>query len=183
MTETEEIRFVTRINDQNEIGEVIDRRGRQLRVRWTYGKKSWHEIMSDDPMDRHGFMVVKCDPPRPWSYDQTPGGMESVRWYLDQWRQAKKLLADGKKVPIRGRLMNEAEFRRYMSKARDERITAKVLQPRWRKLDPDYQAKLDRDARRVYDHRERRIVIRSFETDDFQRQLGHLITPYEERDL
>jgi hypothetical protein len=44
-----------------------------------------------------------------------------------------------------------------------------------RRLTPDYQASLYRDARRLRDIQQR-IIHRQFETDVFQRRFGHLLT-------
>jgi len=46
---------------------------------------------------------------------------------------------------------------------------------RWRRLVPDYQASLHRDARRLTEIRHR-IIHRQFETDIFNRRFGHLLT-------
>jgi len=45
----------------------------------------------------------------------------------------------------------------------------------WRRLTPDYQASLYRDARRLRDIQQR-VIHRQFETDIFQRRFGHLLT-------
>jgi hypothetical protein len=46
---------------------------------------------------------------------------------------------------------------------------------RWRRLTPEFQASLYRDARRLTDMRHR-IIHRQFETDIFNRRFGHLLT-------
>jgi len=46
---------------------------------------------------------------------------------------------------------------------------------RWRRLTPDFQISLRRDARRL-DDLQHRIIHRQFETDIFIRRFGHLLT-------
>lgn len=46
---------------------------------------------------------------------------------------------------------------------------------RWRRLAPDYQTSLCRDARRLREL-QHRIIHRQFETDIFNRRFGHLLT-------
>jgi len=46
---------------------------------------------------------------------------------------------------------------------------------RWRRLTPDFQTSLRRDARRLTDM-QHRIIHRQFETDIFKRRFGHLLT-------
>ena len=46
---------------------------------------------------------------------------------------------------------------------------------RWRRLTPEFQASLRRDARRLTDL-QHRIIHRQFETDIFNRRFGHLLT-------
>jgi hypothetical protein len=46
---------------------------------------------------------------------------------------------------------------------------------RWRRLAPEFQASLRRDARRLTDIKHR-IIHRQFETDIFKRRFGHLLT-------
>ena len=48
-------------------------------------------------------------------------------------------------------------------------------QRRWRRLTPEFQASLYRDARRLKDM-QHRIIHRQFETDIFNRRFGHLLT-------
>jgi len=48
-------------------------------------------------------------------------------------------------------------------------------QRRWRRLAPDFQASLRRDARRLTD-KQHRIIHRQFETDLCNRRFGHLLT-------
>jgi hypothetical protein len=45
----------------------------------------------------------------------------------------------------------------------------------WRRLTPDYQARLYRDARRLREIQQR-VIHRQFETDIFQRRFGDLLT-------
>jgi hypothetical protein len=45
----------------------------------------------------------------------------------------------------------------------------------WRRLTPDYQAGLHRDARRLRDIQQR-VIHRQFDTDIFYRRFGHLLT-------
>jgi hypothetical protein len=45
----------------------------------------------------------------------------------------------------------------------------------WRRLTPDFQINLRRDARRL-DDIQHRIIHRQFETDIFNRRFGHLLT-------
>jgi hypothetical protein len=46
---------------------------------------------------------------------------------------------------------------------------------RWRRLAPDFQTSLCRDARRLTDL-QHRIIHRQFETDFFKRRFEHLLT-------
>ena len=66
-------------------------------------------------------------------------------------------------------------FRRWFR----ERLAAKINREdrrRWRRLSPDYQIALYRDAQRVREITERRIIHRQFETDIVRARLGHLLT-------
>ena len=45
----------------------------------------------------------------------------------------------------------------------------------WRRLTPDYQASLYRDARRLREIQQR-VIHRQFETDILKRRFGHLLT-------
>jgi hypothetical protein len=45
----------------------------------------------------------------------------------------------------------------------------------WRRLTPDFQIRLYRDARRLR-NLQHRIIHRQFETDIFNRRFGHLLT-------
>ena len=59
-----------------------------------------------------------------------------------------------------------------------ERLMAKInrhdRRP-WRRLTPEFQTRLYRDARRLRDLQQR-IIHRQFETDLVQRRFGHLLT-------
>lgn len=59
-----------------------------------------------------------------------------------------------------------------------ERLMSKLNREdgrRWRRLTPDFQTSLRRDARRLADL-QHRIIHRQFETDIFNRRFGHLLT-------
>ena len=59
-----------------------------------------------------------------------------------------------------------------------DRLMAKINREdgrRWRRLTPDFQTRLSRDAQRLKDL-QRRIIHRQFETDIFHRRFGHLLT-------
>ena len=47
----------------------------------------------------------------------------------------------------------------------------------WRRLTPDYQASLYRDARRLREIQQR-VIHRQFETDIVSRRFGHLLTKH-----
>ena len=60
-----------------------------------------------------------------------------------------------------------------------DRLAAKINREdrrRWRKLSPDYQASLMRDAVRVREITTLRIIHRQFETDIVRARFGHLLT-------
>jgi hypothetical protein len=60
-----------------------------------------------------------------------------------------------------------------------ERLAAKINrqdQRQWRRLSGDYQASLMRDADRVRQITQQRIIHRQFETDIFRARFGHLLT-------
>ena len=64
-----------------------------------------------------------------------------------------------------------------------ERLDAKINREdrrRWRRLSPDYQTSLFRDARRVREITQQRIIHRQFETDIVRSRLGHLLTRWED---
>jgi hypothetical protein len=59
-----------------------------------------------------------------------------------------------------------------------ERLQAKINRGdtrRWRRLEPEYQTSLLRDARRLQDI-QKRIVVRQFETDICRKRFAHLLT-------
>ena len=60
-----------------------------------------------------------------------------------------------------------------------ERLDAKINRQdvrRWRRLSADYQASLQRDANRVRQITQQRIIHRQFETDIANARFGHLLT-------
>jgi len=65
-------------------------------------------------------------------------------------------------------------FRRWFL----QRLMAKINRQdrrQWRRLTPEFQTSLYRDARRLRDMKHR-IIHRQFETDIFNRRFGHLLT-------
>jgi hypothetical protein len=67
------------------------------------------------------------------------------------------------------------EFRRWFGARLAARINRGDRRP-CRRLSPDYQAALARDARRVREIMARRIIHRQFETDIVNARFGHLLT-------
>ncbi|MGO9443328.1 MAG: hypothetical protein ACLPXB_00970 [Thiobacillaceae bacterium] len=60
-----------------------------------------------------------------------------------------------------------------------QRLDAKINREdrrQWRRLSADYQASLMRDADRVRQITQQRIIHRQFETDVINARLGHLLT-------
>ena len=60
-----------------------------------------------------------------------------------------------------------------------ERLDAKINrhnQRQWRRLSSDYQASMARDADRVRQMTQQRIIHRQFETDIFKARFRHLLT-------
>ena len=60
-----------------------------------------------------------------------------------------------------------------------ERLDAKINrhdQRQWRRLSIDYQASLARDADRVRQITQQRVIHRQFETDIFKARFEHLLT-------
>jgi hypothetical protein len=66
-------------------------------------------------------------------------------------------------------------FRHWFRQRLDARINREDRR-RWRRLSADYQASLARDALRVRQIAEQRIIHRQFETNIAQARLGHLLT-------
>jgi len=59
-----------------------------------------------------------------------------------------------------------------------DRLMAKINRHdcrRWRRMTPEFQASLYRDAQRLRDIRHR-VIHRQFETDIVNRRIGHLLT-------
>lgn len=60
-----------------------------------------------------------------------------------------------------------------------QRLDAKINREdrrQWRRLSADYQASLTRDADRVRQITQQRVIYRQFETDIVNARLGHLLT-------
>lgn len=96
--------------------------------------------------------------------------------YIRAWRHA---LAGGRvRFERYGREYDASDF----ALALDRRITARGgTSPRWRKLNPDYQTELARDAQELHDHVTQRLRLwglngRRWRTDSVQRRLGHLFS-------
>ena len=70
-------------------------------------------------------------------------------------------------------------FHRWFRERLDARINREDRRC-WRRLSPDYQIALDRDARRVREIAGQRIIHRQFETDIVKARLGHLLTRWED---
>jgi hypothetical protein len=66
-------------------------------------------------------------------------------------------------------------FRRWFRERLDAKINREDRR-HWRRLSPDYQIALYRDARRVREITQQRIIHRQFETDIVKARLGHLLT-------
>ena len=63
-----------------------------------------------------------------------------------------------------------------------QRLDAKINREdrrQWRRLSADYQASLMRDADRVRQITQQRVIHRQFETDVINARLGHLLTKEE----
>ncbi len=68
-------------------------------------------------------------------------------------------------------------FRQWFRERLDARINREDRR-QWRRLSGDYQASLMRDAIRVRQITQQRVIHRQFETDIFKARLGHLLTEY-----
>jgi hypothetical protein len=66
-------------------------------------------------------------------------------------------------------------FRQWFRERLDARIN-RGDRRRWRRLSSDYQASLMRDAIRVRQITQERVIHRQFETDIVNARLGHLLT-------
>jgi len=69
-------------------------------------------------------------------------------------------------------------FRQWFRERLDARINREDRRP-WRRLSDDYQASLMRDAIRVRQITQERVIHRQFETDIVNARLGHLLTTEE----
>jgi hypothetical protein len=69
------------------------------------------------------------------------------------------------------------EFRSWFRARLMAKINRHDQRP-WRRLTPEFQASLYRDAQRVKDIIQRRIIHRQFETDICKRRFGHLLTKH-----
>ncbi|MFL5285232.1 MAG: hypothetical protein ACJ8AW_30715 [Rhodopila sp.] len=67
------------------------------------------------------------------------------------------------------------EFRQWFRERLDAKINRRD-QRRWRRLSGDYQASLMRDADRVRQITQQRVIHRQFETDIVKARFGHLLT-------
>lgn len=75
--------------------------------------------------------------------------------------------------------MNLEEFRREFLKALDRRINLKgEVEPKGRKTDYDYEWRLRRDARAIFDRNTKRIRIYQFETEEARKRFSHLLSSY-----
>jgi hypothetical protein len=70
--------------------------------------------------------------------------------------------------------LSAAAFRSWFLDRLMDKIKRHDLR-RWRRLTPEFQASLCRDARRLTDM-QHRIIHRQFETDLCKRRFGHLLT-------
>jgi hypothetical protein len=70
-------------------------------------------------------------------------------------------------------------FRQWFRQRLDARINRQDRR-QWRRLSDDYQASLARDANRVWQIKQQRVIHRQFETDIVNARLGHLLTTREE---
>jgi hypothetical protein len=66
-------------------------------------------------------------------------------------------------------------IRDWFRESLDARINRQD-QRQWRRLSDDYQASLMRDADRVRQITQQRVIHRQFETDIFKSRFGHLLT-------
>jgi len=94
--------------------------------------------------------------------------------YLAAWRHAK---AGGR---VRFDWSCDGQTLTDFSAALDRRITARGGEPTWRKLNPEYQVELERDAQELREHAAWRRSLwglngRRWRTDAVQRRLGHLL--------
>ena len=101
------------------------------------------------------------------------------RDYLAMCRRAEEAFRRGARVRFGyGASMDRVEFWRAFRRALHRRITGPL--PAWRKLDPQYQIALRRDADRVRDRVERRVRVYQFETQEITRRFGHLLARYDD---
>jgi hypothetical protein len=70
-------------------------------------------------------------------------------------------------------------FRQWFRERLDARINRQDRR-QWRRLSDDYQASLARDANRVWQITQQRVIHRQFETDIINARLGHLLTRRED---
>jgi hypothetical protein len=70
--------------------------------------------------------------------------------------------------------LSGAAFRSWFLQRLMAKINRHDCRP-WRRLTPEFQASLHRDARRLNDL-QHRIIHRQFETDLVNRRFGHLLT-------
>lgn len=100
-----------------------------------------------------------------------------VRYYRAFLRSNKRL------APIPGdpfrSTMDKADARRRLATMLDRAIGLKVgSEPTGRKHADTWQRDVERDAQKVADKRERRVIIRSFDTVECRRRLAHLVTAW-----
>jgi hypothetical protein len=108
---------------------------------------------------------------KPWRY-------QHVDSYLRFIRLAREMTALGGAVQLfwsNPALDAQAWIQEFRT-ALDKRINLKAgSPPRWRRLDPDYQAELRRDQLAYQRHILHRVRLRSVQTDIARKRLGHLI--------
>lgn len=117
-------------------------------------------------------------PDETWKYSDAP---VSPGWYARKWREGREITRSGGTVSINGRRMNQRQFDRYMLRALELRIAAKVgPAPNWRKLDPDYQVNQERDCGAIHARIRHRIRLHHLCTPELRRRFWHLTAKGEE---
>jgi hypothetical protein len=107
----------------------------------------------------------------------------AVALFLRDYHEARRLLRTGMTVEIghyTGRIIETEEaFHTWFMCGLNQKINTYggILAERgqWRKWDDEYQVRLWRDQRRLWEILNQRYRIYQFETDEVRRRFGHLL--------
>ena len=109
----------------------------------------------------------------------TPEQIAHASWYVRAYREALRKAHAGILIQMNwaGAPLDESGLRAEFITALFRRIDSKAgVIHTGRKWQPDYQISLRRDARRVYDRVNNRVIVRQFETPEIRKRFGHLLT-------